>query len=211
MNMWIVYGIGFLAQLCFSARLVNQWLLSEKKNKVQTPTLFWQLSLLGAILFFVYGYLRKDLSIMIGQALIYYIYFRNLQLQDQWKPSNIFFKIAVVLSPILITVYLVFFSDLDWSRLFTGDNIAIWLVILGTVGQMVYTGRFVYQWIYSERHDKSSLPWGFWIMSLTGSAIIFTYACFRTDPVLLSAHFFGAVVYIRNLFLMHKSRKKAKA
>ena len=124
--MWVIYGIGFLAQLCFSARLVNQWLLSEKKNKVQTPTLFWQLSLLGAILFFVYGYLRKDLSIMIGQALIYYIYFRNLQLQDQWKPSNIFFKIAVILSPIVIAGYLLFFSELDWSKLFTGENIAIW-------------------------------------------------------------------------------------
>ncbi len=193
--MWVVYGIGFLAQLCFSARLITQWFLSEKANKVKTPTIFWQLSLLGAILFFIYGYMRKDLSIMIGQALIYYFYFRNLQLQNQWKPSNVFFKAAVILSPIVIAAYLIFFSSLDWGRLFTGDNIAVWLVILGTVGQIIYTGRFVYQWWYSEQRDKSS----------------FTYACFRTDPVLLSAHFFGGVVYIRNLFLIHKSRKQAKA
>ncbi|MDX1783927.1 MAG: lipid-A-disaccharide synthase N-terminal domain-containing protein, partial [Aequorivita vladivostokensis] len=29
MSHWIVYGIGFLAQILFSGRLIVQWILSE--------------------------------------------------------------------------------------------------------------------------------------------------------------------------------------
>jgi len=63
MSNWIIYGIGFLAQLLFSVRLINQWFLSEKAEKIKTPILFWKLSLFGSILLFIYGYLRNDLAI----------------------------------------------------------------------------------------------------------------------------------------------------
>ena len=89
MSNWLIYGIGFLAQLLFSVRLINQWFLSEKAEKIKTPRLFWKLSLFGSILLFIYGYLRNDLAIMLGQFLVYAVYFRNLQLQNQWKSSNI--------------------------------------------------------------------------------------------------------------------------
>ncbi len=202
MNNWLVYGIGFLAQLLFSTRLITQWFLSEKAKKVKTPTLYWKLSLLASLLLFAYGYLRNDLPIMIGQVLIYGVYFRNLKLQHEWKDSRLIFKITVFTAPLLIAGYLLFFSQKQWSDFLQNENIAVWLIVLGIVGQLVYTCRFIYQWIYSEKHKKSSLPKGFWILSLTGSALIFTYAIFRKDPVLLAAHFFGAIVYIRNLFLI---------
>ncbi|WP_034886895.1 lipid-A-disaccharide synthase N-terminal domain-containing protein [Gillisia sp. Hel_I_29] len=207
MKDWLVYGIGFLAQLMFSSRLIIQWLRSEKAKEVKTPTIFWKLSLLGAIFFFIYGYLRDDIAIMIGQALIYAVYFRNLQLKGHWKDSNIFLKIAVIVSPILITLYMVFFATLDWSKLFHGENLALWIVLMGIIGQIIYTGRFIYQWYYSEKNQESTLPKTFWIISLTGSAIIFTYAIFRKDPVLLSAHFFGAIIYIRNLIIIAKGKE----
>ncbi len=201
MNDWIIYSIGFLAQILFSTRLITQWFLSEKAKKVKTPTLYWKLSLLAALLLFIYGYLREDLPIMIGQLLIYGVYFRNLKLQHEWKSSRLLFKITVFLVPILIAGYLLLFSQKLWNDFLQNENIALWLIILGIIGQLVYSSRFIYQWIYSERHEESSLPKVFWIISLTGSAIIFTYAIFRSDPVLLAAHFFGAIVYIRNLFL----------
>jgi len=69
----------------------------------------------------------------------------------------------------------------------------------------VFTLRFVYQWIYSEKHKKSSLPLGFWLLSLIGSVLILTYAIFRRDPVLFLGHIFGMVVYVRNLVLLNKS------
>lgn len=203
---WIIYGIGFLAQLLFSARLISQWVLSERSKKVETPSLFWRLSLIGSILLFIYGYLREDLAIMLGQAVVYVIYIRNLQLQNKWINSNIYLKIVVLGFPLLITIYLSFFSDLSWKDLVAGENIAPWLVIFGIIGQMIFNARFFYQWIYSERKKESSLPLGFWLISLTGAVFIFVYGIFRNDPVLLASHFFGGIVYTRNLFIMRKSK-----
>jgi len=81
MSQGLIYGIGFLAQLLFSARLFVQWFLSERQKRVVTPSLFWQLSLLASFLLFVYGYWRQDFAIMLGQSLTYYIYIRNLHFQ----------------------------------------------------------------------------------------------------------------------------------
>ncbi len=207
MNNWIVFGIGFLAQLLFSARLVTQWFLSEKAKKVETPVLFWKLSLLAAILLFTYGYLREDLAIMLGQFLTYGVYWRNLRIQGEWHNRNIFFKVLVTVFPVIITAYILFFGSLEWSELVIGENLSTWLIILGIFGQMVYTSRFFYQWYYSEQHHESILPRGFWILSLLGSCLLFSYGIFRNDPVLISAHFFGALIYIRDIYLLKSSRE----
>lgn len=206
---WYVYAIGFLGQLLFAGRLIMQWLKSEKKEKIATPSLFWKLSLQGAVLLFVYGYLRDDMAIMLGQFLVYGAYFRNLQLQGKWGESGVMFKIYVICLPILIALYLLFFGQMDWEDLIKGDNISTWLIALGIVGQLIYTFRFIYQWVYAEKHQKSDLPWKFWVISLVGSSLIFTYGIFRDDPVLIAAHFFGGMVYIRNLFIIRKSQAKA--
>ena len=81
MSSWQIYAVGLIAQLLFSGRLLFQWILSEKHKKVLTPSLFWKLSLFASFLLFVYGYLREDFAIMLGQAITYFIYIRNLQLQ----------------------------------------------------------------------------------------------------------------------------------
>ena len=39
----MIYALGFLAQICFSARLLIQWIISEKEKQVVSPTLFWLL------------------------------------------------------------------------------------------------------------------------------------------------------------------------
>ena len=204
---WFVYAIGFLAQLLFSARLIMQWIKSEKTQKIQTPSLFWKLSLQGAVLLFIYGYLRDDMAIMLGQFLVYGGYFRNLQLQGEWGKSGIMFKLYVIALPVLIALYIIFLGRLDWADLVKGDNISNWIIILGIVGQLIYTARFIYQWIHAEKNQESDLPWKFWVISLVGSSLIFIYGLLRYDPVLLAAHFFGGLVYIRNLFIIKKSRK----
>ncbi|MCP9198883.1 lipid-A-disaccharide synthase N-terminal domain-containing protein [Gramella sp. GC03-9] len=208
MENWPIYAIGFLAQLLFSARLISQWFLSEKAKKIETPVLFWKLSLLGAILLFLYGYLREDLAIMLGQFLIYGIYWRNLKLQEEWKNRKLIFKTLVVSFPIGIAAYIIFLGSLTWSDLFKPENISGWLIGLGVLGQIIYTSRFFYQWYYSEKASESSLPIGFWVLSLIGSSILFTYGIFRDDPVLIAAHFFGGLIYIRNIYLDKKSNPK---
>ena len=207
MENWPIFTIGFLAQLLFSARLISQWFLSEKSKEVETPVLFWKLSLLASILLFTYGYLRDDLAIMLGQFLIYGVYWRNLVLMDEWRKRNIFFKGLVIIFPFGIAAYILLFGTLTWSDLFKSENIAGWIIGLGIFAQIVYTSRFFYQWYYSEKNNESSLPLGFWILSLIGSGLLFTYGIFREDPVLIAAHFFGAIIYMRDIYLLKNSEK----
>ncbi|HLV70221.1 MAG TPA: lipid-A-disaccharide synthase N-terminal domain-containing protein [Xanthomarina sp.] len=205
MSNWIIYSIGFLAQILFSSRLIVQWLTSEKQKQVTTPTLFWSLSLMASFLLFIYGYLRNDFAIMFGQALTYFIYIRNLQLQNQWQRLPKLIQVFLFLVPILIVIFYYNNNTIDVELLFKNEAIPFWLLSLGIVSQIVFTLRFVYQWIYSEKRKESALPLGFWILSLIGSTLILTYAIFRKDPVLFVGHILGTVIYIRNLVLLHKS------
>lgn len=191
MQDWIIYTIGFTAQILFASRIIIQWFKSEKANKIKTPVIFWKLSLLGAIMFFIYGYLRRDFSIMLGQAIIYFVFIRNLALQKEWKPSPFIFKFIVIGFPIFAIWYGIFGADINYNLLFSqqeDQGIGTWLLITGIVGQLVYVFRFIYQWIYSEQKQKSSLPLGFWILSLVGSAIVLVYAIYREDLTQLSGY-----------------------
>ncbi|MGO0633596.1 lipid-A-disaccharide synthase N-terminal domain-containing protein [Pseudomonas sp. SAR267] len=85
----------------------------------------------------------------------------------------------------------------------------LWLIV-GFAGQVVFTGRFVLQWLYSEFKKRSVIPVGFWYLSMLGSALLLVYAIYREDPVFIIGQSFGLVVYLRNLQLIarHKERKE---
>ena len=204
MSYWVIYAIGFSAQLLFSGRLLLQWILSEKNNKVVTPSLFWKLSLLASFLLFVYGYLRDDFAIMLGQSLNYYIYIRNLQLQGQWQKSPKPLQWLLLVFPVIIVIYGYNNGQYDMVTLFENKAIPTWLLTLGIIAQLTFTLRFVYQWITSEKNKSSQLPIGFWRMSVVGAGLILSYAIIREDPVLFIGHCAGLVIYIRNIFIWKK-------
>jgi lipid-A-disaccharide synthase-like uncharacterized protein len=204
MNNWIVYAIGFAAQLLFSSRILVQWIISEKNKKVLTPNLFWKISLIASVLLFIYGYLRKDFPIMLGQVITYYIYIRNIQLEHEWDRIPGWLRILLYLFPVVILIYGYNNNIMDRAKLFNKDHIPALLMILGIIAQVLFTLRFVYQWIYSEKKKESMLPLGFWIMSLAGSSLIFIYALFRKDPVLFLAHLSGLIAYSRNIYILKR-------
>lgn len=205
MKDWIIYSIGFFAQILFSSRLLIQWVTSEKQRKVITPKTFWTLSLIASFLLFIYGYLRLDFAIMLGQSLTYFIYIRNLQLQGQWQKFPKLVQILLFIVPVLIVVFYYNNNKIDIELLFKNEAIPSWLLILGIVAQVIFTLRFVYQWIHAERHKESSLPMGFWILSLIGATLILTYAIIRKDPVLFTGHLFGLIIYARNAYLIRQN------
>ncbi|RKF03128.1 lipid-A-disaccharide synthase-like uncharacterized protein [Tenacibaculum lutimaris] len=207
---YFVYIIGFAAQILFSARLLLQWIQSEKVKRVLTPELFWQLSLIASFLLFVYGWLRDDFAIMLGQSLTYFIYIRNMQLQGSWIKLPKFLRGFLLIFPFLIALYSFKNNQIDVERLFRNEDVPINLLIWGSIGQIIFTLRFVYQWIYSERKKESSLPLGFWLLSLVGSLMILSYAIIRKDPVLFIGQLFGFVIYIRNVFILLKQDKVLK-
>jgi lipid-A-disaccharide synthase-like uncharacterized protein len=80
----------------------------------------------------------------------------------------------------------------------------IWVGI-GFLGQGLFFGRWVIQWIASERNAESRVPISFWYMSLIGGLITLAYAIYRKDPVFISGQSIGAFVYLRNLILIRRA------
>lgn len=84
-------------------------------------------------------------------------------------------------------------------------------VLLGFVAQAFFTARFVVQWIASERARKSVVPISFWLLSVGGGVLLFTYALYRRDPVFIVGQGFGVFVYLRNLYFIMRERRAARA
>ena len=204
MSNWIIYMIGFVAQLLFSSRILLQWIISERHKKVLTPNLFWEISLFASVLLFIYGYLRHDFAIMLGQVITYYVYIRNIQLEHEWKKWPFLLRLLLYFFPVVILLYGYNNNIMDRENLFNKDHIPVVLMALGIVSQVLFTLRFVYQWLYSEKRKESILPMGFWLISFAGSFLIFIYAIFRKDPVLFIGHLSGLVAYSRNIFILRK-------
>lgn len=79
----------------------------------------------------------------------------------------------------------------------------IWIAI-GFLGQGLFFGRWIVQWLASERSASSRVPISFWYLSLVGGLITLAYAIYRKDPVFIAGQSIGSVVYIRNLMLIYR-------
>ena len=78
---WDILAIvGFIAQALFASRFLVQWIASERRKRSHIPIQFWYLSLFGGILMTLYGLLRRDPVIILGQAPGLIVYARNLVL-----------------------------------------------------------------------------------------------------------------------------------
>lgn len=82
----------------------------------------------------------------------------------------------------------------------------IWLAV-GFIGQLLFTSRFLVQWLASERARRSVVPLAFWWFSLAGGATLLAYALWRRDPVFAVGQASGLVIYARNLMLIGRQRK----
>jgi len=77
----------------------------------------------------------------------------------------------------------------------------VWLVI-GFGAQMMFSARFLVQWIASERMRKSIVPEAFWYFSFIGGVMLLAYAVHRRDPVFMAGQAFGLLVYSRNIYFL---------
>ena len=207
--LWI-YCIGFAAQLFFAARVMVQWYLSEKHRKVESPMLFWLFSLAGSLILLYYGWLRRDLAILIGEFISFYIYLWNLHAKGLFERMPHFVPVLVALVPVgAIALMLRDFSSFSTDFFRSGD-VSGPLLAFGIVGQLVFKSRFLVQWFYSVRHGESSLPLVFWVISVLGSLMIIAYGLIRHDWVLVAGQI-GIVASVRNIMiaLAHQQDEKA--
>ena len=78
--------------------------------------------------------------------------------------------------------------------------------IVGFCGNLLFFSRFVVQWIVSERKKQSVIPLAFWYLSLAGSLVLVTYAIHTRNPIFILACGPNALVYVRNLWLIHRHK-----
>jgi lipid-A-disaccharide synthase-like uncharacterized protein len=83
----------------------------------------------------------------------------------------------------------------------------MWLMI-GFLGQAVFTARFLAQWIASEKRRDSVVPVVFWWLSLGGGMLLLAYAVSRRDPVITLGQSMGVFIYGRKLMLVAKRRRR---
>jgi lipid-A-disaccharide synthase-like uncharacterized protein len=81
-------------------------------------------------------------------------------------------------------------------------------VSVGLLGQVLFTGRMIVQWLASEKKHESVVPPVFWWMSLIGSLMLLSYFTWRRDIVGILGQGFGLAIYLRNLHLIYFPRTR---
>lgn len=74
----------------------------------------------------------------------------------------------------------------------------IWLLV-GFAGQALFGVRFLVQWMYSEYHGRSLIPYAFWYFSIAGGAVLLCYAIYRNEPVFILGETLSLLIFLRNL------------
>ena len=96
---------------------------------------------------------------------------------------------------------------LDWffpNGIKTSEAI---LLIIGFVGQGLFSARFLIQWVVSEKKGESVIPLPFWYFSLLGGITLFVYAVSKKDLVIMVGQGTGIFIYTRNLYLIYRKRR----
>lgn len=85
-----------------------------------------------------------------------------------------------------------------------------WLAF-GLIAQLLFAGRFLVQWIASERAGKSVVPFAFWIFSMGGGLMTLVYGIVRREPVIIFGQGLATIIYVRNIVLIFRERGQPKA
>jgi lipid-A-disaccharide synthase-like uncharacterized protein len=76
------------------------------------------------------------------------------------------------------------------------------VTVIGIAGQLMFSLRWIQQWLASERAGTPTVPAAFWYYSLLGGLMVLLYGIYFLDPVVILAQF-GVLVYARNIYLLH--------
>jgi lipid-A-disaccharide synthase-like uncharacterized protein len=83
-------------------------------------------------------------------------------------------------------------------------------ILFGFSGQILFSLRFIIQWLASEKAKKTVIPQSFWIYSILGSIVLSTYAIYRKDPVFILGQLPSVFIYFRNILLNKRNSKQAQ-
>ena len=78
-------------------------------------------------------------------------------------------------------------------------------IVFGFIGQIMFTMRFITQWLASEKAKRTVVPLSFWVYSILGSVVLSIYAIYRRDPVFILGQAPSVFIYFRNIMLERKN------
>lgn len=218
----LLYPLGFISSIAFTARFLIQWMTSEKKKQSTVTPLFWYLSLMGNCSLWIHSVIQSQLHVALIQACNGIISWRNLQLiQKKSNKSRVAFVVRLFFAGILCTLTLfalqtdwkgfdlfsTWFRMPAWSGQIHKDSISWGWHLVGFCGLLLFNSRFWVQWWLAEKHQTSYLSPSFWWMSLAGDILCLIYFTLIGDLVNLIGPLFGLIPYIRNLMLIYKRPK----
>lgn len=76
--LWLI--LGFSGQALFGARMLFQWIHSEKQKRSMIPLTFWWFSIVGGVCSLIYAIHLRDPVFLSGQLFGVIVYTRNLWL-----------------------------------------------------------------------------------------------------------------------------------
>ena len=203
-----VYLLGLMGMSIYGVRIVVQWYISEKSRRIESPGIYWIMSSIGAVILYIYGWLRKDFSIIFGESLSYYIYMWNISVMGLYKKVPKFIIVIQALFPVVIIALIAKDMPTFVDTFLRNEAVPRDLLWFGIMGQFIYEIRSVYQLIYSMRKKESVLPLGYWLMAVVGSLMIIVYGLIRHDWVLVIGQF--AIVFsVRNIMLYFISKRES--
>ncbi len=122
-----VFIVGFLSQVCYGARQLVQWIMTERFKRVVSPTGYWAFSLAGCCFMLWYGWLREDIVILVGQMLSFYVYVLNLDYKGAWKRIPLPIRIIFYLIPIVALIATAMNAPHLVDRFIHNPEIPLWL------------------------------------------------------------------------------------
>lgn len=202
-----VQALGWLGQGLFFSRGLVQWLQSERAGKsVSTPT-FWWLSLLGTLLL-TFSSAYQDQPILVASfAINLGIYGRNLLLCSARLRH-------VQVHPLLAACLALAMALALWSagppRPHEAEQVSALWQALGTLGLVLWSSRFLYQWWASERRGASHFDATFWWLSLAGNVPMLAYALRLGEPLYIASFALGPLTQSRNLVLIYRAARRQR-
>jgi len=188
---------GWIGQSCFFARFLVQWLASERARRSVVPPAFWWLSLVGSSLSCVYALWRGESLLLVGFVVGALVAVRNLRLVAG-RASRLAPERVALLGLAALLVLLA-------AELRAPESTPPGWLVAGTLGQVLWVGRFPLQWYLAERSGRSEFPPLFWWVSLAGNLLLLAYALRLRDPIFVLGYLPGPLVQVRNLVLWKRT------
>lgn len=217
-----LYPLGFFSALCFTMRMLLQWVTSESNKKSTVTPLFWKLSLSGNLLLAIHAFIQLQYHVYIIQIGNAIISWRNLNLMQHTKKQLPFLQVCLLfISSAFLASALFFFQSyylpsnqawfriptLPWQDSAASDVTMAWHLI-GFLGLALFNSRFWIQWWLVEKYQKSYLGAAFWWISLVGELLCLLYFFVINDPVNFLGPLFALVPYVRNLMLIYQPKTR---